>query len=377
MKKRLIGFWLAVVALVHLCGPALADAPMTVAYDVAAIQAAGQYDQTAARSMLAMINAFRTGSDAWYWNADNRTKTYPKPEALAYDYALEEIAKQRAAELVVSFSHTRPDGSGCFTASYNGVKSQAENIAWCTANINSTERIFDGWREDGENYAGQGHRRNMLGQRYKAVGIASFYYNGRYYWVQEFGVTVSGTPESNSGSGSSTGSGTSTGNDATSGSWVKTGGVWYYYRNNTPVSGWVQDKGKWYYLTPAMQTGWKQLDGKWYYFDASGAMAVNQWVKSKGIWYYLKSNGVMAVGEWVHDKYYVNSSGAMVTGWKTVDGTYYYFTSSGAKAVSQWKLYGGQWYYLKTDGKMAEGESLTIKGKRYNFNASGMCTNPY
>ena len=35
-------------------------------------------------------------------------------------------------------------------------------------------------------YEGQGHRRNMLGKDFGAVGIACAYIDGRYYWVQEF-----------------------------------------------------------------------------------------------------------------------------------------------------------------------------------------------
>ena len=34
-----------------------------------------KYGQTEARSMLQLVNAFRTGKDAWYWNEDDKTKT--------------------------------------------------------------------------------------------------------------------------------------------------------------------------------------------------------------------------------------------------------------------------------------------------------------
>ena len=65
------------------------------------------YGQTEARSMLASINAWRTGSDAWYWNSDNATKTTLSGAAqLEYDYGLERIAMKRAAELAISFSHS-------------------------------------------------------------------------------------------------------------------------------------------------------------------------------------------------------------------------------------------------------------------------------
>lgn len=70
-----------------------------------------KYGQTEARSMLQLVNAFRTGKDAWYWNEDDKTKTTCKDlSALAYDYELEQMAMLRAAEIALSFSHTRPNG---------------------------------------------------------------------------------------------------------------------------------------------------------------------------------------------------------------------------------------------------------------------------
>ena len=72
--------------------------------------------------MVAYVNDFRTSGDAWYWNAGNTTKTENiKESRLTFDYGLEEIAMQRAAEIAASFSHTRPNGTPCFTClSSNG-----------------------------------------------------------------------------------------------------------------------------------------------------------------------------------------------------------------------------------------------------------------
>jgi hypothetical protein len=49
---------------------------------------------------------------------------------------------------------------------------------------------LEGLKETDENYKGQGHRRNMLHDKFTAVGIAHFKYNGWDYWVQEFGSPV-------------------------------------------------------------------------------------------------------------------------------------------------------------------------------------------
>ena len=79
------------------------------------------YGQTEARSMLDMVNEFRTGSDAWAWNEDNTTKTtYSGLNELVYDYDLEAIAMQRAPDAKPASSSSRstmtvhaPAGSIC------------------------------------------------------------------------------------------------------------------------------------------------------------------------------------------------------------------------------------------------------------------------
>ena len=45
------------------------------------------YDQVAARSMLSLVNDFRTGSDAWYWASNDTDKvTCSGLSGLTYDY---------------------------------------------------------------------------------------------------------------------------------------------------------------------------------------------------------------------------------------------------------------------------------------------------
>ena len=75
------------------------------------------YGQTEARAMLADINAFRTSeTDAWCWDMSDSTKQPCLTTELEYDYELERVAMQRAAEIALSYDHTRPNGKACFTA---------------------------------------------------------------------------------------------------------------------------------------------------------------------------------------------------------------------------------------------------------------------
>lgn len=166
---------------------------------------AGNYDVAEAKKVLPLTNSFRTGSEANYVSEDNKTTiTVPGLGNLVWDEGLENIAKVRAQEIAKSFSHTRPNGSSCFTAfdeSGFSYSAMGENIA---AGYSSANDVFIGWKEDGKPYSGQGHRRNMLGQKFTKIGIACFVpsedvdpMNGTWpssgkvtgvkYWVMELG----------------------------------------------------------------------------------------------------------------------------------------------------------------------------------------------
>ncbi len=103
-----------------------------------------------------------------------------------YDEDLEAIAKQRAAEIAVYFSHTRPDGEETWSAYTEcqkenekfSVTAAGENIAWGS---DSAEDILDVWaQEEGGNLS------NLFSYDYNAVGIACVSFNGTGFWVMEF-----------------------------------------------------------------------------------------------------------------------------------------------------------------------------------------------
>lgn len=100
--------------------------------------------------------------------------------ALKYDETLQKAAQARAEETVTYYSHTRPDGSDCFTIldEYNyQTWACAENIA---AGYKTPAEVVEGWMNS------SGHRANILGNyKYLGVGVA---YGGDYgtYWSQLF-----------------------------------------------------------------------------------------------------------------------------------------------------------------------------------------------
>ena len=129
MRKPEIA-WISKVICALVLGILLTAVPAFA--DNYTVEAEGTYGQTAARGMLAMINEFRTGSEAWYWNSSNTAKEQATNlKELTYDYHLEKLAMQRAAEIAFSYSHTRTTGSVCSSEDYGMPYAWGENIAAC------------------------------------------------------------------------------------------------------------------------------------------------------------------------------------------------------------------------------------------------------
>ena len=94
---------------------------------------------------------------------------------LSWNKTLAKAADIRATEIVVSFSHTRPDGSEWWSA---GAQTQmGENLAFGQT---STTEVVEAWMKSST------HRGNILSSSYSVIGVSCYYCNGVYYWVQEF-----------------------------------------------------------------------------------------------------------------------------------------------------------------------------------------------
>jgi len=95
--------------------------------------------------------------------------------------SLNSAAKIRAGEIITSFSHTRPDGTSCFTVlkqlniSYSAA---GENIASGQA---TPQQVMTGWMNS------EGHRANIMNPSFGKLGVG--YVTGGSYghnWVQLF-----------------------------------------------------------------------------------------------------------------------------------------------------------------------------------------------
>ncbi|MGN0145100.1 MAG: lysozyme [Clostridium sp.] len=69
--------------------------------------------------------------------------------------------------------------------------------------------------------------------------------------------------------------------------------------------------GKWIFIEYNQPgTGWKLVNGDWYYMDSNGIMQTG-WINPDGSWYYLYPSGRMARNTYI-GSFYVGDSGAMI-----------------------------------------------------------------
>lgn len=96
---------------------------------------------------------------------------------LSYRNDIQNAANIRANEIISTFSHTRPNGSSCFTAINVNYYAIGENIA--SGQTSATE-VMNAWMNS------PGHRANILGSQFSGMAVSVVEYHGVRYWVQIF-----------------------------------------------------------------------------------------------------------------------------------------------------------------------------------------------
>ena len=129
------------------------------------------------------VSGAQTGFESDMLKQVNAQRAKNGQSALTLNQTLCASARVRAAEIAKDgcFSHTRPDGSGCFTA-ISGVsyRTAGENIAMGTWGYFGVDKIMDRWMNS------EGHRANILNGDFSEVGFGCVVVNGNGYWVQIF-----------------------------------------------------------------------------------------------------------------------------------------------------------------------------------------------
>ncbi|MBR7024706.1 MAG: hypothetical protein IKI08_01695 [Selenomonadaceae bacterium] len=107
-----------------------------------------------------------------------RAKVGANPLVFAKDLAAS--AYVRAVELPQKFSHTRPNGTKCFTAMPNRGHILGENLA---GGQTTPKQVVQAWMDS------KTHRDNILNKQYTELGVV-YYYRAdskyKHYWVQHF-----------------------------------------------------------------------------------------------------------------------------------------------------------------------------------------------
>jgi|LAHS01.1.fsa_nt_gb hypothetical protein len=168
---------------------AVTSFPLTVhAADTSTATISVQYSQSDTRRSLGMLNEFRAGSHTFTYDYtdifrgihEGDTVSTSDLPGLQWDYGLEQAAMQRAAEMAVYYTHTRPNGKN-FYSGYpkNQTGAEGECSTWGNFGIEGAMN----------NLEDNMHMPNLLGKNYNTFAMAGAYWNGMHYWVMEFGYS--------------------------------------------------------------------------------------------------------------------------------------------------------------------------------------------
>ena len=160
--------------------------------------------------------------------------------------------------------------------------------------------------------------------------------------------------------------------------WITIGKDKYYARKDGSLYKRLNYIGAYRYYfnetTGAMQTGFKDINGSRYYFGADGKAKIG-WITIGKDKYYARKDGSLYkrlnyIGAY---RYYFNeTTGAMQTGFKDINGSRYYFGADG-KAKIGWITIGKDKYYARKDGSLYRGWNY-IGAYRYYFDKDGKLT---
>ena len=127
-------------------------------------------------------SAVVTSGDQAMLAAVNAERARVGKNALTMSAGLCNCASVRAKEIAISFSHTRPNGTSCFTV----LGEVGVNYTACGENLakgqTSVTDAMNSWMNS------SGHRENILSSKhdYNSFGCACYTVGGVNYWVQEF-----------------------------------------------------------------------------------------------------------------------------------------------------------------------------------------------
>ena len=121
------------------------------------------------------------------------------------------------------------------------------------------------------------------------------------------------------------------------------------------VTGWAEDEygyKQYFDENGEMVTGWKLIDGDWYYFEpVTGRMKYGGVTIAEGDLYYLADDGKMLTG-WIEFEYEKEGTdGEMII----ASDWYYADPNNDSRLTTGWKKIDGYWYFFEPKNKLGYG----------------------
>ena len=113
-------------------------------------------------------------------NLTNKERAAKGLKELTYNLELQEAADLRAKEAAESFSHTRPNGKGCFTVINIDYEVAGENLVLADQPVATAETMMDAWMNS------ESHRYNILLEDFTSMAVGTYTKNNVVYAAQLF-----------------------------------------------------------------------------------------------------------------------------------------------------------------------------------------------
>ncbi len=248
-----------------------------------------------------------------------------------------------------------------------------DSVGWCYLGADG-RAVTNTWKQDSVGWC----YLNGSGSMTKNAWVKD---NGKWYFLDENGYMVTNAWKKDSKGWVYVGSDGAMLTNA----WCKDSQGWCYVGADgyAVTNCWKKDSHGWIWLNASgsmTKNAWVHDGSGWYFLDANGYMVSNTWKKDSKGWCYLGSSGKMLTNAWCKDSKgwcYVGENGYAVTNcWKKDSHGWIWLDENGSMKKNAWVSDKGNWYYVDGEGYMVYSTSLTIGGTKYNFNASGVCTNP-
>ena len=114
------------------------------------------------------------------YNLVNEERSKKGLSSLAYNFKLQKAADLRAKEASEKFSHTRPNGTSCYTVFPEDYSVAGENLIMSDKQIATGHVLMNTWMDS------QGHRDNILKDDYTSIAIGIYEKDGIVYASQLF-----------------------------------------------------------------------------------------------------------------------------------------------------------------------------------------------